>query len=302
MKYYLSICAIFKDEAPYLDEWLRFHAGVGVEHFYLYDNASSDGFRPVLEPWIAAGKVTLQDWPHRQGQLSAYAHCVAERRLESRWIAFVDLDEFLFGSSVGDLPAVLADFEAFPGVGANWVVFGSGGHLRRPKGLVTRNYLRRASFDLRVAFPLLLRPGGFARNMGDYPRFCRHIKSIVDPREVIQVLTPHSFQYRMDRRAVDETGAPIRDGFHQSMSASVSVNRLRVNHYWSKSLEELQTKLQRGAATPSGYYTAEFGLRLESYLNALTDRTVLPIVDRIFSADAALPKPAPTRLADAPQC
>src|SRR5262249_55428236 len=162
------------------------------------------------------------------------AHCVAQNRLESRWIAFIDIDEFLFATGGEDLPTVLADFEAFPGVGANWVVFGSSGHLRQPKELVTRSYLRRASFDIRVAFPPLLRPGGYVRNMGDYPRFCRHIKSIVDPREVIKVLTPHSFRYRKDRRAVDETATPIRAGFHDSMSDAVSVSRLRINHYWSK--------------------------------------------------------------------
>lgn len=38
----LSICAIMKDEGPYLVEWLEFHKLVGVEKFYLYDNSSND--------------------------------------------------------------------------------------------------------------------------------------------------------------------------------------------------------------------------------------------------------------------
>ena len=32
-KYQVSICAIFKDEAPYIKEWIEFHKIVGVEHF-----------------------------------------------------------------------------------------------------------------------------------------------------------------------------------------------------------------------------------------------------------------------------
>jgi len=36
-KRYLSICAIRKNEAPYLVEWIEFHQIVGVERFYLYD-------------------------------------------------------------------------------------------------------------------------------------------------------------------------------------------------------------------------------------------------------------------------
>ena len=36
--HYLAICAIYRDEAPYLREWIEFHRLVGVEHFFLYDN------------------------------------------------------------------------------------------------------------------------------------------------------------------------------------------------------------------------------------------------------------------------
>ena len=71
-----AICAIFREEAPFLDEWISFHIGVGASHFYLYNNFSTDNFRQVLEPWIAHGTVTLIDWPRPVGQLSAYRDCV----------------------------------------------------------------------------------------------------------------------------------------------------------------------------------------------------------------------------------
>ena len=40
--YYSSICAIFKDEARFLREWLEYHRLIGIEHFYLYNNFSTD--------------------------------------------------------------------------------------------------------------------------------------------------------------------------------------------------------------------------------------------------------------------
>jgi hypothetical protein len=39
----IAICAIFKDEAPFLLEWLAFHRMIGVDLFVLYDNGSNDG-------------------------------------------------------------------------------------------------------------------------------------------------------------------------------------------------------------------------------------------------------------------
>ena len=43
----LAVVSIFKDEAPYLDEWLQFHRAQGVAHFYLYNNGSTDDSRQI---------------------------------------------------------------------------------------------------------------------------------------------------------------------------------------------------------------------------------------------------------------
>ena len=60
---YLVACAIFRDEAPFLAEWIAFHRLVGVDHFFLYDNGSQDEPESVLAPFLAEGCVTLKPWP-----------------------------------------------------------------------------------------------------------------------------------------------------------------------------------------------------------------------------------------------
>src|SRR5262249_4424977 len=46
----LAVCAIFRDEARYLAEWVSFHRVQRVERFYLYDNRSADEWRSELAP------------------------------------------------------------------------------------------------------------------------------------------------------------------------------------------------------------------------------------------------------------
>ena len=58
----LYVCAIFKNETPYLKEWIEFHRIVGVEKFILYQNNSVDDYRYVLDPYVAEGIVELIDW------------------------------------------------------------------------------------------------------------------------------------------------------------------------------------------------------------------------------------------------
>ena len=76
----------------------------GFERFFLYDNGSTDDHLDVLAPYIEDGLVTLHDWPMpflgRQGRagaiIQAFEDCLGEHRDDARWIAFLDLDEFMF--------------------------------------------------------------------------------------------------------------------------------------------------------------------------------------------------------------
>jgi len=213
-KYELAGCVRFKNEGRFLAEWIEFHRLVGFEHFYLYNNNSTDEFHEVLEPYISEGIVTLHDWPRVPASPAADIHCIDTHRLEAKWIAFLDADEFLFAADGTDLRKVLRDFLAYPAVAVNWVYFGINGHERRPEGLVVENYTRRAA----------------AAN--------RHVKSIVNPRKAIRHGNSHHWFYTGGRLAVHATGRPVYGSFHEP----ASVGRLQINHYFSKSAEDFLAK------------------------------------------------------------
>lgn len=141
LKYKISICAIFKDEAKYLKEWIEFHKLVGVEHFYLYNNFSSDDFRSVLNPYIKDGIVTLIEWPVPQGQMSAYKNCVEKFQDQTQWIGFIDIDEFICPNKFDKIGDFLEKFKKRPIVIIYWRYFGSSGLLNRKENtLVTESF------------------------------------------------------------------------------------------------------------------------------------------------------------------
>jgi hypothetical protein len=223
-EHYLAVCAIYRDEASYMREWLEFHKLAGVQHFYLYDNNSVDEHREVLAPYMESGEVTLTDWPMALGQRPAYDHCIAEHGRDARWIAFIDLDEFLFSPTGRPLTEILPAYERWPGVGANWAVFGPSGHETRPAGLVTESYTER------------LRTG---EN--------RNIKTIADPLRVDRAAGVHRFTYK-SLGHVDENQYPITAGITKTESRE----RLQVNHYMTKSYEEFEQRSRRARPNPYG--------------------------------------------------
>jgi hypothetical protein len=213
----LGVCAIYRDEGPYLREWIEFHRLVGVERFFLYDNGSSDDHLEILAPYRENGTVVLHEWPGPRRQLPAYEHCLNEHESESRWIAFIDLDEFLFAPGGQPLPEVLADYQGYPAVGVNWAIFGPSGHVSKPAGLVVESYVQRL-------------------NIPDN----RTIRSVVDPTQALRSLSAHQFSYK-SHYAVDENKYPILSYY----TKSVSFSRLRVNHYFTKSLSEYRERSAR---------------------------------------------------------
>jgi hypothetical protein len=199
---------------------VEFHRLVGVERFFLYNNFSEDHHREVLAPYVREGIVTVRDWPvldGRVGQIAAYNDCLRWHRHDSRWIAFIDLDEFFFSPGGEPLPAVLAEYEEWPAVAVRWAMFGSAGHKTKQPGLVIENYQRRIEYDGNI-----------------------NMKTVADPTRVTTCLSAHSFGYPY-LSAVDENHFPMSG----TRVPSDSTARLRLNHYHWKSEEEYIAKCAR---------------------------------------------------------
>jgi Glycosyl transferase family 2 len=58
-KFALTLATIVKNEVAILPEWIAFHLSVGFEHFYIYENGSTDGTVELLARYSEAGIVTV---------------------------------------------------------------------------------------------------------------------------------------------------------------------------------------------------------------------------------------------------
>jgi len=141
-KYKVSICAIFKDEADYLKEWIEFHRLVGIEHFYLYNNNSTDDYQTILQSYIDEGVVSLKNWPIKQGQMQAYKDFMDTNAAETEWVGFIDIDEFVVPNKYDNVYEFLKKFSNRPSVIIYWKFFGTSGKIRRNiKGLLTEEFV-----------------------------------------------------------------------------------------------------------------------------------------------------------------
>ena len=167
----LAIGAIFKNEGPYILEWVAYHRVLGIDRFFVADNASDDGSTELLAALDRAGILDHIPFPGTPGQppqLPAYAEILRRHGEAADWIAFIDADEFLLPAPpLTSLRPVLATLDGLPGVRAvavNWAAYGSAGAARAGSGLVIARFPARAPRDtlLNRHYKTILRPRAFA--------------------------------------------------------------------------------------------------------------------------------------------
>ncbi|CAM9178953.1 unnamed protein product [Ectocarpus sp. 12 AP-2014] len=61
----------------------------------MYDNNSSDKSRQTLRRFELSKFVQVLDWPYEGGQTEALNDCLCRFRHTTRWMSFLDVDEFV---------------------------------------------------------------------------------------------------------------------------------------------------------------------------------------------------------------
>ena len=206
--YYSIAHTIVRDDGEYLDEWIDYHASIGFEHFVIYDNESEI---PVVNKW--GDKVSLnyvickpQDLPKLYNKTLNTHKAV--------WIGTFDIDEFIVLHKHKNINELLENYRDFGGLGINWLVYGSSGHIKKPQGMVKDNYLWRTP--------------------ADYP--CNaHVKTISQMEYCLDIFNVHTC---LSSRPLVNEDYGIAHGLSDS-----SRTLCRINHYITKSLEDYQRKI-----------------------------------------------------------
>lgn len=142
MKHFLSFHTIFivNENVKWLEEFILYYKHIGFDHFYLYDNEGSGGrnggtnvrnkygfavsttttpenailFNSILEKYKDI--ITYEKWQPKASngvieykQNECINHFITNYGKDNEWIAFFDLDEFIFSEQNINLPEYLKE-------------------------------------------------------------------------------------------------------------------------------------------------------------------------------------------------
>lgn len=215
----MCVCTMLRNQARFLKEWVMFHAQIGVQRWFIYDNNSDDDIENVIDNVMALlskananYNITRHVWPWIKTQEAGFAHCALRARDTCEWVGFIDVDEFFYLPSGLVLHDVLQNQSRYSNVGevrVSCYSYGPSGLKHVPPQGVTVGYTCRL-----VASE-------------------RH-KSIVRPEALNSTLinVVHHFH--------------LRDGFEY---VNVDKGVLVINHYKYQVWEVFKEKFYRRVAT-----------------------------------------------------
>ena len=269
----IAIGGVFKQETPYIIEWIEYHKLIGVNRFFLFSNDcdKDDTLNPtvdLLQPYIESNLIKFSvkficEGTGFQGRAFTDALSLAnEEGVE--WLAMVDLDEFIVvADSTKLLPEILVEYyEGHNAVGMMWRVFGTSGHELTPSGSVISNYRNRAVTNSRDnrsrSFKSIVRAKSCKQ-------FSVHMCSQFDTNyckekgmEMSSVSIP-----RYGRGLLGDCDCTIAPDLSQCLGEKTlqqfddrpKLENFYMHHYRTKSVEEYLKKKERGRAATPGKLT-----------------------------------------------
>jgi glycosyltransferase involved in cell wall biosynthesis len=259
----LAICTIQRNRAPWLAEWFAFHAHFGVDQFYFFAhkcNDDTDHKILELQQKFNIKAFNIPDETERP-QLAAYKWAYENFNHEFDWIAFIDGDEFLYPTNLGNLKKTLEEFNYLnlSALGVYWRCFGSSGHIAEPKGRIIENYVHRAADDF-------------------HPN--RHIKSIVRGRQGRYFdIVSNAHVFSTINGTFDEQLRAISNGLTDN---TPSYQKLVINHYAVQSREFYTTFKKFSGAADAGAQLVRSEEWWTMYdRNEVYDSTLLPIAQTL---------------------
>ena len=270
-QYSLCVTAIFQNEAPYLKEWIEYHKLLGVEHFRLYNNESTDNYLVVLAPYIQKGEVTLIDWSNDLNQwdantdwmlavqVPAHFDAISYFRGISKWLAIIDLDEFLVPLEHSNLVSFLEEYESEAGVLINWQNFGTSGISEVPDGKLMVEVLTQKAQEKSF--------------------YNRDVKSIVRPEKVdltVKFGAPHIWHYTS---SADKWILPDHSRWKLG---KVDISKIRINHYVHRTERYFyECKIPRKERIKKGVFSPSYIDQWKSSCNEVEDTEIFRFIPEL---------------------
>lgn len=202
----IALCTVYnQEESRFMPEWLEYHRLLGIDRFYIINTEPGNtACYALLRPYSKAGLIQLLEpsqgtyetqQPYSCEQL-VYWYNLALKKINpsTRWLAFIDIDEFIVPAQESHFKDFLASYEQYAAISMHWVMFG------------TSSIERLSSYKLMIE---QLTRCKHTENA--------HAKFFVRPERILSMEDPYT--------CIPKAPYTVKD---------LHIDSIQLNHYWTR--------------------------------------------------------------------
>jgi hypothetical protein len=151
------IFTVIKNEHLYLEEWIKYHLDLGIDHLFIYEDVDSESHKEITDkyPQVTLGSILNVINPKRlnhvltmkqhgcrvQGRYNIDGLLHISKLKEYDWCFALDSDEYITLTDTNkSITDILSEFEGYDAVVLQWENYGANGLIHMPdyseKGLI----------------------------------------------------------------------------------------------------------------------------------------------------------------------
>ena len=138
------IFTVVKNEHEYLDDWIKYHQGIGVNYIFIFEDIDSDTHKPITDKYdnVTLHSVNilfnsndeileLKEGEKFQGEYIKRGLLWVKEHSDCDWCFSLDADEYITVN--GELSEVLGRFVKHDAIMLQWKNYGCSGYIKKPK-------------------------------------------------------------------------------------------------------------------------------------------------------------------------
>ena len=149
------ILTLIKNEHEYLDEWIRYHINLGIDHIFIFEDYDSDSHEEICNKYPIVtlnnigdfidiekvNKVRNHIFFRRQSEYLKKAISYINENYDYDWCFSIDCDEYItIEEKYNNINEVLEEYGEYDAICLNWKCYGANGLINKPdysqKGLI----------------------------------------------------------------------------------------------------------------------------------------------------------------------
>ena len=164
------ILTVIKNEQEYLDEWIKYHLDLGIDHIFIFEDIDSDSHKEITDKYgdmvslnsieiiltdsekklVKQFKLTKKKNPQEIYFPKSISWIKNTYKDKYEWCFAIDNDEFItFEKENSKLEEVLELYKNYDAVVLQWKIYGANGHVEKPNygdGGLVETYTKESNY------------------------------------------------------------------------------------------------------------------------------------------------------------